>query len=231
MTWEEATINDVNSRIGPLHFVGASHPWVVELVEAAQTLGEDCVVVPVQDIDEEYWLRRNCRVTRLEDLTSASRVFTGFESAAGQGTGEAYSEFSPGPAREVVAVQLERSLTRWVTVVHPMAWVSPSAAVGVDVFVGAHSSVGANSVVGNHVRINRNVSIGHDVNIGAGTEIAPTSAISSRAIVGEWAFIGSGAVVLNEVVIGEGATVGAGSVVTRDVPAGQLVLGSPARAR
>lgn len=43
--------------------------------------------------------------------------------------------------------------------------------------------------------------------------------------------IGGGSVILPGVVIGENAIVGAGSVVTRNVPAGQTVVGNPARAR
>jgi UDP-2-acetamido-3-amino-2,3-dideoxy-glucuronate N-acetyltransferase len=43
------------------------------------------------------------------------------------------------------------------------------------------------------------------------------------------ASLGSGAVILGGVTIGAGATVGAGAVVTRDVPAGETVVGNPAR--
>lgn len=50
-----------------------------------------------------------------------------------------------------------------------------------------------------------------------------------RTVVGRGASIGSGAVVLGGVRIGERALVGAGAVVTADVPAGQVVVGSPAR--
>ena len=41
--------------------------------------------------------------------------------------------------------------------------------------------------------------------------------------------IGAGAVILPDKVIGEDALVAAGSVVTKDVPAGKVVMGSPAR--
>lgn len=43
------------------------------------------------------------------------------------------------------------------------------------------------------------------------------------------ASIGSGAVILPGVEIGAGAMVGAGAVVVRDVPAGMIVVGSPAK--
>jgi acetyltransferase-like isoleucine patch superfamily enzyme len=44
------------------------------------------------------------------------------------------------------------------------------------------------------------------------------------------AFLGAGAVVLPGLRIGAGAVVAAGAVVTADVPAGQTVMGVPARA-
>ena len=43
------------------------------------------------------------------------------------------------------------------------------------------------------------------------------------------ASLGSGAVILGGVRIGAGAIVGAGAVVTKDVPAGENVIGNPAR--
>lgn len=65
-----------------------------------------------------------------------------------------------------------------------------------------------------------------------------TNDLHPRAV-GEWsitptlvkkgASIGAGAVIVCGVTIGEGATVGAGAVVTRDVPAGETVVGNPAR--
>lgn len=41
--------------------------------------------------------------------------------------------------------------------------------------------------------------------------------------------VGAGAIILPGVRVGRGAQVGAGAVVTRDVPAGAVVIGSPAR--
>ena len=49
------------------------------------------------------------------------------------------------------------------------------------------------------------------------------------ATVGEDVSIGTGAKVIGPVQIGAGATVGANAVVTRDVPAGETVVGVPAR--
>jgi acetyltransferase-like isoleucine patch superfamily enzyme len=42
-------------------------------------------------------------------------------------------------------------------------------------------------------------------------------------------YLGAGAIILPGVTVGEQAVVGAGAVVTKDVPAGNVVAGSPAR--
>jgi bifunctional UDP-N-acetylglucosamine pyrophosphorylase/glucosamine-1-phosphate N-acetyltransferase len=47
--------------------------------------------------------------------------------------------------------------------------------------------------------------------------------------IGRNAFIGSNSSLVAPVTIGEGASTGAGSVVIRDVPAGDRVVGNPAR--
>jgi acetyltransferase-like isoleucine patch superfamily enzyme len=47
--------------------------------------------------------------------------------------------------------------------------------------------------------------------------------------VDDFAFIGTGAIILPRLHIGAGATVGAGAVVTRDVPSRATVVGNPAR--
>jgi carbonic anhydrase/acetyltransferase-like protein (isoleucine patch superfamily) len=124
------------------------------------------------------------------------------------------------------------------------AWIAPGASVVGDVEIGADSSVWFACVLRGDV---------HSIRLGARTNVQDGSVlhvtrdrfstwlgdevtVGHRAVVhgcrvGDGALIGIGAIVLDGAEIGEEALVGAGAVVTpgTKVPAGVLVLGTPAR--
>ena len=75
-----------------------------------------------------------------------------------------------------------------------------------------------------------NAEIGENVNIGAGTITCNFDGEHKHPTeIGADAFIGSDTMLVAPVKIGKGARTGAGSVVTHDVPAGDVVVGVPAR--
>ncbi len=73
------------------------------------------------------------------------------------------------------------------------------------------------------------------VEIGRGTVIAPFVTIGLRAgelqgpTIGRRVHVGTGAKVIGAVQVGAAATIGANAVVVDDVPAGETVVGAPAR--
>ena len=91
-----------------------------------------------------------------------------------------------------------------------------------SIAVGEGSNIQDGCVVhvdhGCPVRIGRNVTVGH-------------GAIVHGCTIGDGTLVGMGAIILNGAVIGEGCIVGAGALVTqgKHIPAGTLVIGSPAR--
>ena len=61
-----------------------------------------------------------------------------------------------------------------------------------------------------------------------GDEIAPKGPIAP-VVLKDYAFVGTGAVILPGTVIGRGTIVGAGAVVKGDIPDGAIVVGNPAK--
>lgn len=119
----------------------------------------------------------------------------------------------------------------------------------VTLFPPFHTDFGRNTTIGRNVFINMGCKfqdqggltiqdgalIGHNVVIATlNHPLDPAhraDVIPAPVVVGKGAWIGSNATILPGVTVGDGAVVAAASVVTKDVPAGALVVGSPARVR
>ena len=123
--------------------------------------------------------------------------------------------------------------------------IGASTRVGTFVEIQKGAVVGERCKIQSHTFICEGVEIGDEVFVGHGVMFIndkhPRATTDGGRLQGEadWtllrcvvehgASLGSGAVILGGVRIGERAFVGAGAVVTRDVPAGAVVVGSPAR--
>jgi carbonic anhydrase/acetyltransferase-like protein (isoleucine patch superfamily) len=99
---------------------------------------------------------------------------------------------------------------------------------GVEITVGTRVDIGRHVLVANYAKLSGYD--GHPMDPLLRASGAPPGPEGQGPIrIGDYAWIGTGAMVLKNVTIGRGAVVAAGSVVTRDVPELAVVAGVPAR--
>lgn len=88
---------------------------------------------------------------------------------------------------------------------------------------------GQGIVIHDKARIGRNCMLRHGITIG--TSLSKVRADSNPCVptIGDNCNIGAGAIIIGDISIGDDASIGAGTVVTKSVPAGGVIVGSPAR--
>jgi len=133
-----------------------------------------------------------------------------------------------GAARKRLIERMQ--ISRWVSIVHPRAIISPSATIGMDTVVMPGAIVNARSRIGDHCIINSGVIVEHDADIGNCTHLSPGVVTGGCARVGENCFIGLGSRVRDHISIGRDTFVAMGSVVTASCPDGSDLRGVPAKA-
>jgi serine O-acetyltransferase len=98
--------------------------------------------------------------------------------------------------------------------------IHPSARIGTSVFLDHATAI----VVGTFVEIGDEVTILHNVTVGR----KGTPAVRAPRI-GRGVYLSAGSTILGDVSVGDFAKIGAGAVVTNDVPPGCTAVGVPAR--
>ena len=97
-------------------------------------------------------------------------------------------------------------------------------------FVEVKNSKLADGVKASHLTYLGDAEIGEDTNVGAGTITCNYDGKNkNKTVIGRNVSIGSNTSLVAPVTLGDGALTGASAVVTKDVPAGERVVGNPAR--
>lgn len=193
------------------HGVTLVEPGTV-YIEPDVTIGEDTVVYQGTRLRGRTTIGRECEIGPGSDLVDAV----------------------VGDRCRVVWSSIESSTLGNDVRVGPYAHLRPGCVVEDGVELGNYAEVKA-SRIGARTKVHHfsylgDAQVGRDVNIGAGTITCNYDGRAKhRTIIEDSAFIGSDTMLVAPVTIGREAGTGAGSVVTRDVPAGQVVVGVPAR--
>jgi sugar O-acyltransferase (sialic acid O-acetyltransferase NeuD family) len=122
----------------------------------------------------------------------------------------------------------------FATLIHPGVERSEWVEVGEGTVICAGNNLTVDIVIGQQVQINLDCTIGHDVVMADYSTLAPGVHVSGYVHLGKRVYLGTGAVIINgtpdePLVIGDDTVVGAGACVTKSIPAGQVVVGVPAR--
>ena len=140
------------------------------------------------------------------------------------------SYHEPARVRELLAELTGMEIAESVTLFPPLtADFGRNLRLGERVFINSGCrfqdqggiTIGDDCLIGHDVVM---ATLNHDMDPARRADLHP-----APIVVGNRVWIGAKATVLPGVTIGEDAVVGAGSVVTTDVPAGTVVVGSPAR--
>ena len=153
------------------------------------------------------------------------------------------SDYAPQPDEEFVlaignpglrlrlANQLTERGARFISVIHPLAYVASSATLGTGCIIAPFAPIGANAVLSDQVVVTFYASVAHDAVVGPASALSPHSVANGGSRLGTASFLGTAAVVNPTCSVGNFAKVAAGSVVYRDVPDRSLASGNPAKSR
>jgi acetyltransferase EpsM len=124
---------------------------------------------------------------------------------------------------------LDIPLSRYATIIHPDSFIPDNFAIGKGSIIMPYAVVGPDVLIGNHVMMWNQSFIGQCSQIGDFAFIANNSTIGASVKAGIGVHIASNCSIRERTVIGDFAVVGLGSVVINNVNDYDVVVGNPAK--
>ncbi len=116
-----------------------------------------------------------------------------------------------------------------ISLVDPLAQISPHAHIGNGAIVIGYTMVNSGARIGNNVVIQSHCVIGHDVMVGDHSVLSSGFMPSGNIRIGKRVFVGLNVCTIDGLTIGDDVVVSMGSVIYRNVESGMVVMGNPAR--
>lgn len=120
-------------------------------------------------------------------------------------------------------------LERYLTFIHPTAYVSRSARIGMGTIVLANATIKNNAVIGTRNFINSGVNIGHDTVIGDDNFFAAHTCLGSSITIGNVNFFGLNSSVRTPSVIGNYNRIGMCANILNGIGDDMVMIGNPAK--
>ena len=131
--------------------------------------------------------------------------------------------------REKLSTKLKENNLKIISLIDPLASISPSAIIGDGLIAYPFSIIASHASIGNNVLVNAGAIIGHDIIVGNNTVISPQVCIGGGTKIGDNSYIGMGSKIKEQLVVGSSVIVGMSSAVHKDIPDDVIAMGNPAR--
>lgn len=118
---------------------------------------------------------------------------------------------------------------RYVTFIHPLAYVAPNVKLGVGCVVLPNVSISPGTVIGNHTRVMINAIIGHNNSIGKFCFFAASSCTGGYLNIKDGVFVSLNATIREFLTLESYSTVGMGAVLTKSMKESEIWVGNPAK--
>lgn len=113
---------------------------------------------------------------------------------------------------------------KFISLIHPTAYVSPSAKIGEGVVIGPMANIGPNVEIGDFTLINSRCSLGHDTKLGCYNFISPNVSFSGFTRIGDNNLFGINSATIPGIKVGNNNKVMAGMVLDKDIGDNEVVF-------
>ena len=118
---------------------------------------------------------------------------------------------------------------RYVTFIHPLAYVAPNVKIGIGCVVLPNASISPGTTIGNHTRVMINAIIGHNNSIGKFCFFSASSCTGAYLTIEDGVFVSLNATIREFLTLSRYATLGMGSVLTKSIGESEIWIGNPAK--